>query len=93
MVEAMACGTPVLALKGGSVPEIVRDGISGYVAGRTSKLVAHLRDLRLDPAGVRNYVEENFSLGRMARNYCSLYAGILREHLPGESSVTASRVA
>jgi glycosyltransferase involved in cell wall biosynthesis len=93
MVEAMACGTPVLALKGGSVPEIVRDGISGYVAGRTSKLVAHLRDLRLDPTRVRNYVEENFSLERMARDYCSLYAGILREYLPDNSSGTESRVA
>ena len=77
MIEAMACGTPVLALKGGSVPEVVRDGVSGYVARRTSKLVGHLRDLRLDPTSVRMYVEQNFSLERMARDYCSLYAEIL----------------
>jgi glycosyltransferase involved in cell wall biosynthesis len=85
MIEAMACGTPVLALRSGSVPEIVRDGVSGYVSGRTSKLVAYLRDLRLDPVAVRRYVERNFSLERMARDYCSLYAEILNNSLPAVS--------
>jgi glycosyltransferase involved in cell wall biosynthesis len=86
MVEAMACGTPVLALRGGSVPEIVRDGVSGYVAGRTSKLVAYLRDLRLDPVAVRQYVEQNFSLERMAQDYCSLYTEIVNKSLAKSTS-------
>ncbi len=86
MVEAMACGTPVLALKGGSVPEIVRDGLSGYVSARTSKLVAYLRDLRLDPVAIRQYVEQNFSLERMAQDYCSLYTEILNKLLAESTS-------
>lgn len=77
MIEAMACGTPVLALRAGSVPEIVKDGISGYVSRRIDDLVRHARDLKIPPAQVREYAAENFSKERMARDYHALYARIL----------------
>jgi glycosyltransferase involved in cell wall biosynthesis len=77
MVEAMACGTPVLALRAGSVPEIVKHGVSGYVSRYIDDLVRHARDLRLAPETVRQYAEENFSKEMMAREYCSLYARVL----------------
>jgi glycosyltransferase involved in cell wall biosynthesis len=79
MIEAMACGTPVLALRAGSVPEIVKDGISGYVSRRIGDLVRHARDLKLSPAQVRQYAAENFSKERMARDYHALYTRILNK--------------
>jgi glycosyltransferase involved in cell wall biosynthesis len=77
MIEAMACGTPVLALRAGSVPEIVREGLSGHVSRKISDLVRHARDLHFDVATIRRYVEENFSQNRMARDYLELYTTIL----------------
>lgn len=81
MVEAMACGTPVLALRAGSVPEIVKNDISGYVSRRIDDLVRHARDLHISPAGIRRYVEEHFSKERMAREYLALYARMLSPEL------------
>jgi glycosyltransferase involved in cell wall biosynthesis len=79
MIEAMACGTPVLALRAGSVPEIVKDGVSGYVSRRIDDLVRHARDLKIPPAQIREYAAENFSKERMARDYHALYTRILNE--------------
>lgn len=73
MVEAMACGTPVLALPGGSVWEIVRDGVAGYVCRSTEEMAQRARELAPAPEQVRRYVEERFSLARMVRDYISLY--------------------
>ena len=91
MVEAMACGTPVLAMPGGSVPEIVRDGISGYVCSSVREMSKRLRDLNMPPASVRQYVEENFSVDRMVRNYVSLYQQIIDERQAGEVDLDFSR--
>lgn len=82
MVEAMACGTPVLAFRSGSVPEIVRHGVSGYVARRRDDLAKHAQNLQIAPAMVRKYVEENFSVERMSRDYLELYTDVaLKETL------------
>lgn len=72
-IEAMACGTPVLALPGGSVREIVQDGVSGYVCNSVDELAQCARDVTLSPASVRQYVEANFSLERMLTQYAALY--------------------
>jgi glycosyltransferase involved in cell wall biosynthesis len=80
MVEAMACGTPVLALPGGSVPEIVHDGVSGYICGSIEEMVKrvqHLQASPISPSGIREFVEANFSLDRMVSSYVDLYAEIL----------------
>lgn len=78
MVEAMACGTPVLAMPGGSVPEVVRDGVSGYICRSVRDMAKRVRDMKIEPGSVRKYVEENFSEERMVRNYITLYEEILR---------------
>jgi glycosyltransferase involved in cell wall biosynthesis len=81
MVEAMACGTPVLALRGGSVTEIVRDGVSGYICRSVSQLVKALGKLQanpMHPAELRRYVQENFSVERMVAGYADLYADAVR---------------
>jgi glycosyltransferase involved in cell wall biosynthesis len=73
MVEAMACGTPVLALPGGSVPEIVRDGVSGYMCRSVTELAKRAKDVHISPRVLRQYVENHFSLERMVAEYASLY--------------------
>jgi glycosyltransferase involved in cell wall biosynthesis len=77
MIEAMACGTPVLALSAGSVPEIVKNGVSGFASRRVEDLARHARDLNISPVEVRKYVEEHFSRESMARDYHALYQRIL----------------
>jgi glycosyltransferase involved in cell wall biosynthesis len=78
MVEAMACGTPVLAMPGGSVPEVVRPGVSGYICRSASQMVKHARELNLNPKAIRTYVEEHFSTSRMAADYIQVYENALR---------------
>jgi glycosyltransferase involved in cell wall biosynthesis len=78
MVEAMACGTPVLAMPGGSVPEVVQDGVSGYVCRNVREMTNRVKNLQIDPATIRRYVEENFSIERMAREYVELYHEAIR---------------
>jgi glycosyltransferase involved in cell wall biosynthesis len=78
MVEAMACGTPVLAMPGGSVPEVVKDGVSGYICRNVREMTNRVKNLQLDPATIRRYVEENFSIERMAREYVELYEEAIR---------------
>lgn len=73
MVEAMACGTPVLASPGGSVPEVVEDGVSGYICKTVREMVKRVRDLALEPRTIRSYVAENFSTEKMASKYLALY--------------------
>ncbi len=77
MVEAMACGTPVLAFSGGSVAEVVRDGVSGYVCRSVVDMAKRVTTIDIKPCAVRQYVEENFSLERMVGQYASLYQEIL----------------
>jgi glycosyltransferase involved in cell wall biosynthesis len=77
MIEAMACGAPVLALPGGSVPEVVREGISGHIRNSVEELTACVRDLKFDPQAVREYVVENFSVEVMTGKYLELYEEIL----------------
>jgi len=79
MVEAMACGTAVLALGGGSVVEVVKDGVSGYVCRSVRELAKRVTQLNFDPAALRRYVEENFSLELMVGKYAGLYAEALAE--------------
>jgi glycosyltransferase involved in cell wall biosynthesis len=78
MVEAMACGTPVLAMPGGSVPEVVRPGVSGYICRSVSQMVKHARELNFNPKTIRSYVEEHFSISRMAADYIQVYENALR---------------
>ncbi len=77
MIEAMACGTPVVAFRNGSVPEIVEDGVTGFVVGDMNEAVAAARRVdRLDRAEVRATFEERFTVERMARDYLAIYSGL-----------------
>ena len=69
----MACGTPVLAIPGGSVREVVREGVSGYICRSVREMAKRARELKVDAVAIRNYVEENFSIERMVNGYLELY--------------------
>jgi glycosyltransferase involved in cell wall biosynthesis len=74
MVEAMACGTPVLAPAIGAVPEIVEPGITGYVGGSPDELAALVpRVLELDRAVIRQRAVERFDFRRMVDDHEALY--------------------
>ncbi|MGI9104014.1 MAG: glycosyltransferase family 4 protein [Terriglobales bacterium] len=92
MAEALACGTPVLALPGGSVPEIVKDGISGWVCRSAEEMAGRVRDLgKLDPQLLRNYAETYFSLETMVRKYADLYAGVISGRIAEEETTARHR--
>jgi glycosyltransferase involved in cell wall biosynthesis len=74
MVEAMACGTPVIAFPEGSVPEIVVDGESGFVVGDEEGMAAAIGRLgELDPARCRELTESRFGVAAVAERYEAVY--------------------
>lgn len=87
MIESMMCGTPVLALPGGAVDEVVHDGVSGFVCKDTDVLVERVADVSaLSPASVRKYAEKYFSTGRMVDEYLSLYREITGRELKASAA-------
>jgi len=78
MIEAMACGTPVLALHRGSVPEVVRNGVSGWICADVDAMVARAAAPGIAPLVCRAYVARQFSVRRMARQYEAIYSAISR---------------
>jgi len=78
MIEAMACGTPVLAFGCGSVPEIIEDGMTGIIVGTMNEAIEALpRVIALDRKVVRGRFEQRFSGARMAQDYASVYRSLL----------------
>ncbi|SCG73521.1 Glycosyltransferase involved in cell wall bisynthesis [Micromonospora humi] len=87
MVEAMATGTPVVALRRGAVPELVRPGVTGLVCDHAEELPAALRAVAdLDPADCVAHVAQNFSVERMAADYEAVYRGFLAGRATAEGS-------
>jgi glycosyltransferase involved in cell wall biosynthesis len=87
MIEAMACGTPVVALRRGAVPEIVVDGITGILCDAPAELPAAITAARkLSAAACRVHVENCFDAATMVRGYESVYREVLRPRLPIQRS-------
>ena len=78
MIEAMACGTPVLALRRGSVEEVVEDGLTGHIVDSIEEATVTLaRVMELDRRAVRRRFEERFTATRMANDYVRVYNSLL----------------
>jgi glycosyltransferase involved in cell wall biosynthesis len=78
MIEAMACGTPVIAYRRGSVPEIVENRVSGFVVDTIEEAIAAVQRVAdLDRAKVRAAFERRFTAERMARDYVGIYRQLL----------------
>ena len=81
MLEAMACGTPVVALRRGSVPEVVIDGVTGFICDSAAELPDAVHAARrLDPAACREHVRDSFAVTTMAAGYESIYRESLVAH-------------
>jgi glycosyltransferase involved in cell wall biosynthesis len=83
MIEAMACGTPVIAWPCGSVPEVIRDGVSGWIVEDEDAAVAAAAKLgSFDRARCRAEFESRFTSERMAQDYVALYRRLLAARAP-----------
>ncbi len=81
MPEAMASGTPVIAFPFGSVPEIIKDGVSGFIVGDLDQMTEAVAKIdQIDLLGCRKYAEERFSVGRMVDDYEEVFEKILMKH-------------
>ncbi|HEX4525081.1 MAG TPA: glycosyltransferase family 4 protein [Casimicrobiaceae bacterium] len=77
MVEAMACGTPVIAYRSGSVPELMVEGVTGYIVNNEDDAVDAVRRLdRISRADCRRVFEQRYTDERMARSYLDVYQRI-----------------
>ena len=78
VVEAMACGTPVIASRRGSMPELIVDGVTGFLVDTADEATAALARLpEIDRAACRSHVAAHFSVARMADRYLQLYRTLL----------------
>src|SRR3954471_6895021 len=83
MIEAMACGTPVVAYRRGSVPEVIEHGATGFVVNNADEAVRAIGELdRLDRAFVRKTFERRFSVERMTDDYLAIYRDLLERREP-----------
>jgi glycosyltransferase involved in cell wall biosynthesis len=77
MIESMACGTPVIAYRAGSVPEVVDDGVSGFIVSSEDEAAAALSRVdQLDRATVRATFDRRWTARRMAEDYVEVYEAL-----------------
>ena len=83
MIEALACGTPVIAWRCGSVPEVIKDGINGFIVDSLKQAVKAVKEVRkLSRKNCRKTFEARFTASRMANDYLCIYEKLLREREP-----------
>jgi glycosyltransferase involved in cell wall biosynthesis len=86
MIESMACGTPVIAPERASVPEIVVDGVTGFIVPPENMIDAMVGKIRyineISPEECRKHVERHFTANRMVENYIELYNKMIEAHKP-----------
>jgi len=79
MIEAMACGTPVIAFNRGSVPEVVEDGVTGFIVEDETSAVGAVRRLgQLSRPAIRRRFEQRFTARRMAQDYLEVYRRLIK---------------
>jgi glycosyltransferase involved in cell wall biosynthesis len=79
LIEAMACGTPVLAFRAGSVEEVIDKGVTGFVVDNIDQAIAALpQTISLDRRKVRRQFEKRFPARRMASDYIRVYRNLLK---------------
>ncbi|MEJ7771509.1 MAG: glycosyltransferase, partial [Geodermatophilaceae bacterium] len=87
MIEAMACGTPVVALRRGSVSEVVVDGVTGVICDRAEQLPEAIHTARhLDPADCREHVLARFDVATMAEKYEAIYRDSIAARRAGQDT-------
>jgi glycosyltransferase involved in cell wall biosynthesis len=93
MAEAMSCGTPVLALRRGSAPELVAHGKTGFVVDTVEEMADAVADVgSIDPHVCRRHVRENFSPECMAAAYLDVYERVIAGHRPAARPFVPQRI-
>jgi glycosyltransferase involved in cell wall biosynthesis len=93
MIEAMACGTPVLAFRCGSVPEIIDPGVTGHIVRTMDEAIRMLPQvLALNRRTIRQRFEQRFSATRMAKDYVQVYRSLLKRPPLTERAAVISRL-
>ncbi len=78
MIESMACGTPVIGLRRGAVPEVIADGKTGFVVDSEDEMAQAIKKIdKIKPQDCRKHIEENYSREKMAENYAAVYEKVL----------------
>ena len=78
MIESMACGTPVIAYRAGSVPEVIDDGVTGFIVENIDESVEAVKNIQaLDRNRCRQVFEGRFSSSRMAADYVKYYEKLI----------------
>jgi len=91
MIEAMACGTPVVAFGHGSVPEVLEDGVTGFIVDNIDDAVAATaRCTQLDRRRIRARFEQRFSAERMAQDYRHVYERVIRRTATAGSAASTA---
>lgn len=93
MIESMACGTPVLAFRGGSVEEIVADDVNGWICSDVADMAAHIASLTVRPESCREDARTRFSVARMAQEYVAIYEEAARTTSGTTAAPSAGREA
>lgn len=92
MIEAMACGTPVIAFNRGSVPEIVEDDVTGFIVeDETSAVSAVNRISQINRRTVRSRFEQRFTARRMAMDYLAAYRSVMHVEAPRLKVITSAK--
>ena len=90
MIEAMACGTPVIGFHAGSVPEVVEDGLTGYIVKDETGAVAAVNRIgELSRVRIRRRFEERFTARRMVQEYLDVYRSLMASETPHLRVVSA----
>src|ERR1700677_3487865 len=83
MIEAMACGTPVIAVENGSVPEVLENGVTGFIVHSEQQAIEAVgRAIALDRDRIRAEFDRRFTARRMAQNYVSVYSRLVQAFRP-----------
>jgi glycosyltransferase involved in cell wall biosynthesis len=79
-IEAMACGTPAIAFKRGSAPEIIKDGKTGFLVKDLNEMAKRIKEIeKIDRGECRRWVEENFTIEKMVENYEKVFLKIAKK--------------
>ncbi len=91
LIEAMACGCPVVAFRHGAIPEIVKEGTSGYIVDSLPQMIdAVKRITEISRIACAQYARQSFSAMHMAENYERVYYTMLRQHSASSPTISAS---
>jgi glycosyltransferase involved in cell wall biosynthesis len=91
VVEALACGTPVIGMRRGALPSLIEHGVTGFLARDETELPGYMgRAHELDPVACRRAAEERVRAGRMAEAYLAAYEDVIRRAAPRRAATPAT---